>query len=145
MILKKDHTCCQRRTAACTRFAAYVTSVMVPSCHSERHSPRFATRRTGFRQGALPREMQFVHAVSKGITPTQPSGALIAECRWTFIQRCWSTVDITRTHPSGEGTVDFTENELPRPASAHCNARGRCFAGKYRIFFELLIRGVVHG
>jgi hypothetical protein len=46
----------------------------------------------------------------------RPSGALVAERRWAFIQRCWSTVDITRMRPSNEEiAVDFTENELASP------------------------------
>ena len=56
--------------------------------------------------------MQVVHAVSKGITPTRPSDALVTERRWAFIQRCWSTVNIARTRPSSEEIVDFTRNEL---------------------------------
>lgn len=59
-----------------------------------------------------PNDMQVVHAVLKGITPTRPSNALVTDCRWTFIQRCWSTVDITRRRPTCDEIADFTKNEL---------------------------------
>ncbi|KAF8437621.1 kinase-like domain-containing protein, partial [Boletus edulis BED1] len=48
---------------------------------------------------------QVVLAISKGKMPRCPSSELVTERRWTFIQRCWSTVDIVRSRPSSEGIV----------------------------------------
>ncbi|KAF8552984.1 hypothetical protein OG21DRAFT_1604384 [Imleria badia] len=58
------------------------------------------------------REAQVVHAVSRGMTPRRPSSVLVTERRWTFILRCWSTVDVARSRPSSEEIVAFTEGEL---------------------------------
>ena len=58
------------------------------------------------------REVQVVHAVSRGMTPRRPSGALVTERRWMFIQWCWSTVDPSRSRPSSDDIVYFTNEEL---------------------------------
>ncbi|KAF8129313.1 kinase-like domain-containing protein [Boletus edulis] len=55
---------------------------------------------------------QVVLAISKGKMPRCPSSELVTERRWTFIQRCWSTVDIVRSRPSSEGIVAFIDQEL---------------------------------
>ncbi|KAF8556027.1 hypothetical protein OG21DRAFT_1521345 [Imleria badia] len=90
-------------------------SHVLPTTHSDVYS--FGGVMLQTLSGKVPyhyyaREMQVVHAVSRGITPTRPSGALVTERRWAFIQRCWSTVDIVRTRPSSEEIVDFTKTEL---------------------------------
>ncbi|KAF9239100.1 kinase-like domain-containing protein, partial [Melanogaster broomeanus] len=62
------------------------------------------------------REAQVVLALSKGDTPKRPqatsSRALVTDRRWTFMQRCWSTVDAGRQRPSDEEIVEFTRREL---------------------------------
>ncbi|KAG6375772.1 kinase-like domain-containing protein [Boletus reticuloceps] len=55
---------------------------------------------------------QVVLAISKGKMPRCPSSELVTERRWTFIQRCWSTVDIVRSRPSSEEIVAFIDQEL---------------------------------
>lgn len=57
-------------------------------------------------------EMRVVHAIARGITPVRPSNTLVTEHRWAFIQRCWSTVDITRSRPTSDEIVAFTKNEI---------------------------------
>ncbi|KAF8437620.1 kinase-like domain-containing protein, partial [Boletus edulis BED1] len=60
-------------------------------------------------------ELQVLYAISKGKTPLRPSGIArqrITERQWMFIQQCWSTVNITRSRPSSEDIVEFTERQL---------------------------------
>ena len=64
------------------------------------------------------REAQVVHAVSRGISPRRPNSALVTERRWMFIGRCWSTIDVVRSRPSGEEIVEFTEEELAGTATS---------------------------
>ncbi|KAF8445021.1 kinase-like domain-containing protein [Boletus edulis BED1] len=58
------------------------------------------------------REVQVVHAISRGITPRRPSSALVTERRWMILQWCWSTVDPSQTRPSSDDIVHFTNDEL---------------------------------
>ncbi|KAF8437619.1 kinase-like domain-containing protein [Boletus edulis BED1] len=57
------------------------------------------------------REGQVLHAISKGMMPERPGTSLVTEGRWLLIQRCWSTVDITRSRPSSEEILEFIEQE----------------------------------
>ncbi|KAF9228982.1 WD40 repeat-like protein [Gyrodon lividus] len=59
-----------------------------------------------------PRDERVLLALSQGETPTRPSQALVTDGRWTFIQRCWTSVDAGQSRPSGEEIAEFTRNEL---------------------------------
>ncbi|KAF8129314.1 kinase-like domain-containing protein [Boletus edulis] len=65
------------------------------------------------------REMQVMHAISRGMTPTRPSSLLVTERRWMFIQRCWSVVD-TRLRPSDHDapTISHDRPNCSTPAPA---------------------------
>ncbi|KIJ12549.1 hypothetical protein PAXINDRAFT_14625 [Paxillus involutus ATCC 200175] len=56
-----------------------------------------------------PGDAPVVLAISQGETPKRPSGAVVTDDRWTFIERCWSSVD---ARPSDDEIVEFTRNEL---------------------------------
>ena len=60
----------------------------------------------------LTRDMQVVNEIFNGVKPKRPSHALVTELRWKFIQRCWSTVKITRSRPTSDQIVNFTKNEF---------------------------------
>ncbi|KAH0831350.1 hypothetical protein J3R83DRAFT_14012 [Lanmaoa asiatica] len=61
---------------------------------------------------------QVMGALLSGTTPTRPSCDLVTDRQWTFIQRCWSTVDGPQSRPSSEEILDFTKSEI-----AESNAR----------------------
>ena len=60
----------------------------------------------------LPNDTLVMGAILSGKKPKRPRNALVTEHRWKFIQRCWSTVDITGSRPTSEQIIDFTKNEL---------------------------------
>ncbi|KAF8834867.1 kinase-like protein, partial [Paxillus ammoniavirescens] len=55
------------------------------------------------------REAQVLHAISRGEIPKRPNKALVTDDQWTFIERCWFSVD---ARPSDDEIVEFTRNEL---------------------------------
>ncbi|KIJ63433.1 hypothetical protein HYDPIDRAFT_29675 [Hydnomerulius pinastri MD-312] len=57
------------------------------------------------------RDEQVLYALSKGETPKRPSLALVTDHQWSFIQRCWSSVDGIDRRPSDEEIVAFANNE----------------------------------
>ncbi|KIJ10805.1 hypothetical protein PAXINDRAFT_85450, partial [Paxillus involutus ATCC 200175] len=56
-----------------------------------------------------PGDAPVVLAISQGETPRRPSGAVVTDDQWSFIERCWSPVD---ARPSDDEIVEFTRNEL---------------------------------
>lgn len=56
------------------------------------------------------RDVQIIHAISKGIMPRRPTEDVVTDCRWDFIGQCWSSD--ARSRPSGDEIVEFVKNEL---------------------------------
>ncbi|KAF9233550.1 kinase-like domain-containing protein, partial [Melanogaster broomeanus] len=70
-----------------------------------------------------PDEEQVLLAISQGETPQRPSRSLITDRRWTFIQRCWSSLDESQSRPSDEEMVEFTTKELADENSESASLR----------------------
>ncbi|KAF9228825.1 kinase-like protein [Gyrodon lividus] len=58
------------------------------------------------------RDEEVLIALSQGEAPKRPSQALITDNRWSFIQRCWTSVDESELRPSDDEIVEFTRSEL---------------------------------
>ncbi|KAF9225089.1 kinase-like protein [Gyrodon lividus] len=58
------------------------------------------------------REAQVVLAISTGLTPKRPSRELVTERQWTFIERCWTSINAGQPRPCDEEIVEFARHEL---------------------------------
>ncbi|KAF8839731.1 WD40 repeat-like protein [Paxillus ammoniavirescens] len=58
------------------------------------------------------RDAQVLYAISKDIIPRRPSQGLVTDRQWTFIQRCWTTVDAGESRPHDDEIVEFARQEL---------------------------------
>ncbi|KIJ11351.1 hypothetical protein PAXINDRAFT_101706 [Paxillus involutus ATCC 200175] len=62
------------------------------------------------------REAQVVHAMSRGVNPKRPSQELVTDRQWTFIERCWTPVNVDQSRPGDEEIVEFAKQELEMAA-----------------------------
>ncbi|KAF8839733.1 kinase-like protein, partial [Paxillus ammoniavirescens] len=58
------------------------------------------------------RDAQVLYAISKDIIPRRPSQGLVTDRQWTFMQRCWTTVDAGELRPCDDEIVEFARQEL---------------------------------
>ncbi|KIJ10913.1 hypothetical protein PAXINDRAFT_16135 [Paxillus involutus ATCC 200175] len=64
-----------------------------------------------------PRDERVLLALSRGETPKRPSGAMVTDRRWAFIERCWTSVE---SRPSDDEIVEFAKNELVQVVLPRC-------------------------
>ena len=60
----------------------------------------------------LTRDEQVLFALFKGEPPKRPDEVVVTDCRWKFMEWCWSPAKGTRPRPSSDEIVEFTKKDL---------------------------------
>ncbi|KAF8839146.1 kinase-like protein [Paxillus ammoniavirescens] len=58
------------------------------------------------------REVQVMHAISRGVIPQRPRQELVTDRQWSFMQRCWMPLDAVELRPCVDEIVEFVRQEL---------------------------------